>query len=159
MEKPYAVGITCTFDQTKVTIDFDKNQLDGNQAIVFVMDYLVKHEIVFENMIWSNDLSLSFLIHKNATLTLIKYLKEWQQDVTKTVRPKNFTTDDQVGTIVVVGFSLKQDRHLLSSVFQNLTQKNIPLLFFQTLETQLRFTVSNENIPLAMNLLHNQFIC
>lgn len=150
MESRQISGITANKNLLKLEIYLNNQGLDFNQLCQIIAAENIHLELM-ENI--PNNEQCNFIIQlsdKNKLQHLLDKLKTSNQIT-------NFTIDDQISIVSIIGYGIKNDHKLINIILAELERNNILLKMMQVSELRISLLIRDHDNEQTIKFLHQLF--
>jgi aspartate kinase len=154
MEKAIVSMIAHKSDEAKVTLTAVPDQM-GVAAAIFtaLADKVINVDMIIQNVSQQGFTDVSFTV----PLTELRKTIEVMKDLKEQLRYKEMTTDDQIGTVTLVGAGMKSEPGVAAKMFRVLAAEGINLQMIDTSTIRITVVIDRREIERAVRALHDAF--
>jgi aspartate kinase len=154
MEKAIVSMIAHKSDEAKVTLTAVPDQM-GVAAAIFtaLADKVINVDMIIQNVSQQGFTDVSFTV----PLTELRKTIEVMKDLKEQLRYKEMTTDDQIGTVTLVGAGMKSEPGVAATMFRVLAAEGINLQMIDTSTIRITVVIDRREIERAVRALHDAF--
>jgi aspartate kinase len=154
MEKAIVSMIAHKSDEAKVTLTAVPDQT-GVAAAIFtaLADKVINVDMIIQNVSQQGFTDVSFTV----PLTELRKTIEVMKDLKDHLRYKEMTTDDQIGTVTLVGAGMKSEPGVAAKMFRVLAAEGINLQMIDTSTIRITVVIDRREIERAVRALHDAF--
>lgn len=154
MEKAIVSMIAHKSDEAKVTLTAVPDQM-GVAAAIFtaLADKVINVDMIIQNVSQQGFTDVSFTV----PLTELRKTIEVMKDLKDQLRYKEMTTDDQIGTVTLVGAGMKSEPGVAAKMFRVLAAEGINLQMIDTSTIRITVVIDRREIERAVRALHDAF--
>lgn len=154
MEKAIVSMIAHKSDEAKVTLTAVPDQM-GVAAAIFtaLADKVINVDMIIQNVSQQGFTDVSFTV----PLTELRKTIEVMNDLKDQLRYKEMTTDDQIGTVTLVGAGMKSEPGVAAKMFRVLAAEGINLQMIDTSTIRITVVIDRREIERAVRALHDAF--
>ncbi len=154
MEKAIVSMIAHKSDEAKVTLTAVPDQT-GVAAAIFtaLADKVINVDMIIQNVSREGFTDVSFTV----PLTELRKTIEVMEHLKDSLRYTEMTTDDQIGTVTLVGAGMKSEPGVAAKMFRVLAAEGINLQMIDTSTIRITVVVDRREIERAVRALHDAF--
>ncbi len=154
MEKALISGIAFNRDEAKLTIT-GVPDVPGIASKILgpIADLNIEVDMIIQNVAEDATTDFTFTVHRNDFLKA----KEILQSVSKELRAREVTGDDNIVKISIVGVGMRSHAGIASTMFKVLADEAINIIMISTSEIKISVVVDEKYLELAVRSLHAAF--
>lgn len=154
MEKVVVSGITYNKKEAKITL-LNVQDRPGVAAAIFtkIADAGINVDMIIQNISVMGTTDLSFTIGTKDVKKAVKVL----DGIVKQVKVKQYTIDEEIGKVSVVGVGMKTHTGIASKMFKALADKKINIEMISTSEIKISVVVKKDQVEDAIRAIHKAF--
>ncbi len=154
MEKALISGIAFNRDEAKLTIT-GVPDVPGIASKILgpIADLNIEVDMIIQNVAEDATTDFTFTVHRNDFLKA----KEILQNVSKELRAREVTGDDNIVKISIVGVGMRSHAGIASTMFKVLADEAINIIMISTSEIKISVVVDEKYLELAVRSLHAAF--
>jgi aspartate kinase len=154
MEKVVVSGITYNKKEAKITL-LNVPDRPGVAAAIFtkIADAGINVDMIIQNISVMGTTDLSFTIGTKDVKKAVKVLDA----IVKQLKVKQYTIDEAIGKVSVVGVGMKNHTGIASKMFKALADEKINIEMISTSEIKISVVVKEKQVEDAVRAIHRAF--
>ncbi len=154
MEKAIVSAIAHKSDEAKITLTQVPDQA-GVAAAIFtaLADAVINVDMIIQNVSQDGHTDVSFTV----PLTELRKANEVIAKLKDSLRYKELTTNDQIGTVTLVGAGMKSEPGVAAKMFRVLAAEGINIQMIDTSTIRITVVIDRREIERAVRALHDAF--
>ena len=154
MEDVLVSGVALTEDEAKITL-FQIPDKPGVAAKIFVKlaKANINIDMIIQNKTQTNATDISFTVFKNELSKALPVVKE----IVREMEVKEFTCDEKIAKVSVVGVGMKHHSGIASRMFASLAKEKINIQMISTSEIKISCVIDLVRGKEAIRAIHKEF--
>ncbi len=154
MEDVLVSGVALTEDEAKITL-FEIPDKPGVAAKIFekLAKANINIDMIIQNKTQTKTTDISFTVFKNELSRALTVVKE----IVKEMGVKEFTCDENVAKVSVVGVGMKHHSGIASKMFSSLAKEKINIQMISTSEIKISCVIELSRGKDAIRAIHKEF--
>lgn len=154
MEKPMISGIAMTRDEAKLTV-LGVNDIPGIAYRILgpISAADIEIDMIVQNVAADNSTDFTFTVARADYEKSMEILKIVARDIDA----REFTGDNKIAKISLVGVGMRSHAGVASKMFQTLADESINIQMISTSEIKISVVIAEKYLELAARALHSKF--